>query len=106
MGESFEFEFQKKLTRIREELSKREVDVRGQLASIERIKVEALKKTEELKYSAQHDTEKIDQEIMKAKDLNPQVKARLVAEITVLREEVEKKYAQLRSTILGKTDLT
>lgn len=106
MGESFEFDFQKKLTKIREELSKREVDVRGQLASIERIKVEALKKAEELKYSAQHETEKIDQEIMKAKDLNAQVKARLTSEIAALKEEVEKKYAQSRSTILGKTDLT
>ena len=103
MSESFEFEFQKKLTKMREELGKREVDIRGQLASIEKIKVEALKKAEELKYSAKHDLEKIDQDIMKAKDLNTQVKARLASEIATLKEDLEKKYAELRNTILGKT---
>jgi hypothetical protein len=103
MSESFEFEFQKKLTKMREELGKREVDIRGQLVSIEKIKVEALKKTEELKYSAKHDLEKIDQDIMKAKDLNTQVKARLTSETTTLKEDLEKKYAELRNTILGKT---
>lgn len=103
MGESFEFEFQKRLTKIREELSKREVDVRGQLANIEKIKVEALKKAEEMKYSAHHDIERIDQDIMKTKDLNTQVKARLTSEIAALKEEAEKKHAELRNTILGKT---
>lgn len=102
MGESLEFEFQKRLTKIREELSKREVDVRGQLASIEKIKVEALKKAEEMKYSAHHDIERIDQDIMKTKDLNTQVKARLASEIAALKEEAEKKHAELRNTILGK----
>jgi multidrug resistance efflux pump len=106
MGESLEFELHKKLTRIREELSKREVDVRGQLANIEKIRVEALKKTQELKYSAQHDMEKIDQDILKTKDLNTQIKAKLSAEIATLKEEIETKYAELRKTILGKTDLT
>lgn len=103
MGESFEFEFQKKLTKMREELGKREVDIRGQLANIEKIKVEALKKTEELKFSAKHDVERIEQDIMKAKDLNTEVKARLASETATLKEDLEKKYAELRNTILGKT---
>jgi hypothetical protein len=103
MGDSSEFEFQKKLTKMREELGKREVDIRGQLANIERIKVEALKKTEELKYSAKHDVEKIEQDIMKAKDLNTEVKSRVASETAALKEDLEKKYAELRSTILGKT---
>jgi len=103
MGASFEFEFQKKLTKLREELGKREVDIRGQLANIEKIKVEALKKAEELKYSAKHEIEKIEQDIMKAKDLNEQIKARLTSETATLKEDLEKKYAELRNTILGKT---
>jgi len=103
MSESFEFEFQKKLTKMREELGKREVDIRGQLASIEKIKVEALKKAEELKYSAKHDLEKIEQDVMKAKDLNAEVKARLTSETATLKGDLEKKYAELRNTILGKT---
>jgi hypothetical protein len=103
MSESFEFEFQKRLTKIREELGKRELDVRGQLANIEKIRVEALKKMEEMKYSAHHDIEKVNQDIMKAKDLNAQVKARLTSETAALKEEVERKYAETRSTVLGKT---
>jgi len=103
MGDSFEFEFQKRLTKMREELGKREVEIRGQLANIERIKVEALKKTEELKYSAKHDVEKVEQDIMKAKDLNTEVKSRLTSETATLKEDLEKKYAELRNTILNKT---
>lgn len=106
MGESLEFELHKKLTRIREELSKREVDVRGQLASIEKIRVEALKKTQELKYSAQHDMEKIDQDILKTSDLSTQIRAKLSAETAALKEEIEAKYAELRKTVLGKIDST
>jgi hypothetical protein len=102
LSESFEFEFQKRLTKIREELSKREVEVRGQLASIEKIKVEALKKTEEMKYSAKHELERIDVEIMKVKDLDTQVKTRLASETAKLKEELEEKYVQLRNTVLGK----
>jgi len=102
MVDSFEFEFQKRLTKMREELGRREIEIRGQLANIEKIKVEALKKTEELKYSAKHDMEKIEQDIMKAKDLNAEVKSRLSSETATLKEDLEKKYAELRSTVLSK----
>ena len=102
MVDSFEFEFQKRLTKMREELGRREIEIRGHLANIEKIKVEALKKTEELKYSAKHDMEKIEQDIMKAKDLNAEVKSRLSSETATLKEDLEKKYAELRSTVLSK----
>jgi len=103
MGESFEFEVRKKITKIREDLSKREMDVRANLANIERIKVEALKKTEEMKYSAQHDVEKIDQDVIKKAELDNQVKARLVSEIASLKTDIEKRYSDLRNTLLGKS---
>jgi len=102
MVDSFEFEFQKRLTKMREELGRREIEIRGHLANIEKIKVEALKKTEELKYSAKHDMEKIEQDIMKAKDLNAEVKSRLSSETATLKEDLEKKYAELRNTVLSK----
>jgi ATP sulfurylase len=101
----FDLEYQKKLTKIREELSKREVEVRSQLANIEKIRVEALKKTEEMKYSAHHDIEKIDQDIMKTKNLDAQTKTRLAGEISAIKNDIEKKYSELRSTILSKTTL-
>jgi hypothetical protein len=67
-----------------------------------KIKVDVLKKTEELKYAAKHDLEKIEQDIVKARDLNTQVKTRLTSETAALKEYLEKKYAELRNTILGK----
>jgi vacuolar-type H+-ATPase subunit E/Vma4 len=103
LGESFEFGFQKKVTKLREELSKKEVDVRGKVTDIQKIKVEALKKTEEMKYSAQHDVEKISQDVMKTKDLGAEVKTRLNSEIANLKNEIERKYLELRNTIMDKT---
>jgi len=105
MTTSFDFEYQKKLTKVREELSKREVEVRKQLANIEKIRVEALKKTEELKYSAHHDIERIDQDLMKAKNIDTQTKTKLATEISTLKSDIEKKYSDLRSTILCKETL-
>jgi hypothetical protein len=103
LGESFEFGFQKKVTKLREELSKKEVDIRRKVTDIQKIKVEALKKTEEMKYSAQHDVEKISQDVMKAKDLGGEVKTRLTSEIADLKNEIERKYSELRNTIMDKT---
>jgi hypothetical protein len=100
------FEFQKKLTKAREELAKKEVDIRSQLANIERTKVEALKRTEEMKYSVQHDMEKIENDFMKARELNTETKTRLASEIATLKNEIEKKYAELRSAILAKATST
>jgi methyl-accepting chemotaxis protein len=102
MTASFDLEYQKKLTKIREELSKKEVEVRKQMTNIEKIRVEALKKTEEMKYSAHHDIEKINQDIMKAKDLSSEAKTKLADEIGAIKNDIEKKYSDLRNMILTK----
>lgn len=91
------------MTKLREELSKKEVDIRRKVTDIQKIKVEALKKTEEMKYSAQHDIEKISQDVMKTKDLGAEVKTRLTSEIADLKNEIERKYSELRNTIMDKT---
>jgi hypothetical protein len=95
------FALQKKLTKTREEFHKREVDVRGRLADIEKKKVETLKKTEEMKHNTLHDIEKIDEGIMKS-NLDAETKAKLVSEITVFKQDVENRYAELRATVLVK----
>ena len=100
MSESFEF--QKKLTKIQEEFHKREVDVRDRLADIEKKKVEALKKVEEMKHNTLHDIQKVDEGIMKAK-LDPETKTTLASEIVELKQNTEKEYSELRSMVLGKT---
>ena len=99
----FEFEFQKKATRIREQLSKKEVDVKGKVADMQKIKLEALKRTEEMKYSAQHDLERISQDIMKAKNLGGEMKTKLTSELSDLKNEIEKKYSELKSTLAERT---
>ena len=91
------------MTKLREELSKKEVDIRRKVTDIQKIKVEALKKAEEMKYSAQHDVEKISQDVMKTKDLGAEVKTRLTSEIANLKNEIERKYSELRNTIMDKT---
>lgn len=101
MEMSASFEFQKKLTKIQEELHKREVDVRDRLADIERKKVETLKKVEEMKHNTLLDIEKIDEGILKAK-FDAETNARLASEIVTLKQNMEKKYTELRSTILDK----
>ena len=91
------------MTKLREELSKKEVDIRRKVTDIQKIRVEALKKAEEMKYSAQHDVEKISQDVMKTKDLGAEVKTRLTSEIANLKNEIERKYSELRNTIMDKT---
>jgi len=91
------------VTKLREELSKKEVDIRRKVTDIQKIKVEALKKTEEMKYSAQHDVEKISQDVMKTKDLGTEVKTRLTSEIADVKNEIERKYSELKDTIMNKT---
>ena len=95
------FELQKKLTKTREEFHKRELDVRSRLADIEKKKVETLKKTEEMKHNTLHEIEKIDEGIMKS-SLDAETKTKLAAEIADFKQDIEKRYAELRNTILVK----
>jgi imidazolonepropionase-like amidohydrolase len=95
------FELEKKLTKAREEFHKREVDVRSRLADIEKKKVETLKKTDEMKHNTLHDIEKIDEGIIKS-NLDAEAKMKLASEITAFKQDIEKKYAELRATVLVK----
>jgi len=71
------------------------------LADIEKKKVETLKKTEEMKNNTLHDIEKIDEGIMKS-NLDSEAKMKLASEITAFKQDIEKKYAELRATVLVK----
>jgi imidazolonepropionase-like amidohydrolase len=95
------FELEKKLTKTREEFHKREVDVRSRLTDIEKKKVETLKKTDEMKHNTLHDIEKIDEGIIKS-NLDAEAKMKLASEITAFKQDIEKKYAELRATVLVK----
>ncbi|MCK4440193.1 hypothetical protein KAU85_04330, partial [Candidatus Bathyarchaeota archaeon] len=60
---------------------------------------EALKKSEEIRRSADKDIEKIEKNIIKSKDLAPESKKRLRSEIIVLRNEVREEHAELKMQI-------
>lgn len=99
MGGPSEREYREKLNKIREKLNKRAKDVRSDFARIEKLKVEALKKTEEIRRSIDHDVDRIERDIVKSKDLAPESKQRLQVDIMHLKTEVGEKHAELRTRI-------
>jgi biopolymer transport protein ExbB/TolQ len=99
MGGTSEREFMEKLRKMHERFSKRTKDIRKEVAKIERIKVDALQKIEEMRRSADHEMSKIERKVQKSKDLAPESKQRLNSEMTVLKHEIEDDYAQLRTQI-------
>jgi hypothetical protein len=98
------FEYQKKLTKTREDFHKREADARARLVEIEKKKVETLKKVEEMKHNTLHDVENIDEGITKAK-LDSEARGKLNSEIAAFKQDVEKIYTELRAAVLGKPAL-
>jgi gas vesicle protein len=99
MGGHSEREYREKLNKITEKLTKREKDVRKDFAKIEKMKVDALKKSEEMRRSVQHDLDKIEKNIANSKDLAPESKKRLRSEILVLRNAIRQEYTELKTQI-------
>jgi uncharacterized coiled-coil DUF342 family protein len=100
MSLSSESEHRKKLNKIREDMTKRVNDVRDHFAKIEKVKVEALKKTEEMRKSAAKDIAKLEADI-EMSDLASEIKTKLMSDITVLKREIEDRAAELRNRISG-----
>jgi uncharacterized coiled-coil DUF342 family protein len=100
MSVSSEIEHRKKLNKIREDVNKRVKDVRDHFAKIEKVKVDALKKTEEMRRSAQNDITKLEGEIAKS-DLTAEMKKALASDIANLKKEIEDRAVELRTRISG-----
>jgi uncharacterized coiled-coil DUF342 family protein len=98
MSQVSEYEHRKKLNKIREDTNKRVKDVRDHFAKIERVKTEALKKTEEIRRSAQKDITRLEEGIAKS-GLTDDVKKTLASDIAMLRKEIEDRAAELRSRL-------
>ena len=98
MSQVLEYEHRKKLNKIREDANKRVKDVRDHFAKIERVKTEALKKTEEIRRSAQKDITRLEEDIAKS-GLTDDVKKTLASDIALLRKEIEDKATELRSRL-------
>ena len=99
MGGPSERDYKEKLNKVRENMYKRIKDIRNKFAEIEKLKVEALKKTDELRRSAEHDIFKMEEDITKSKDLAPESKQRLHSEISSIKREVDEKSTELRTRI-------
>ena len=99
MGGPSEREYRERLNKISEKLIKRQKDVRKNFAKIEKMKVEALKKSEDMKRSVQHDLDKIEKNITNSKDLALESKKRLRSEIIVLRNAIRQEYTELKTQI-------
>jgi seryl-tRNA synthetase len=99
MGGTSEREYNEKLDEIRKKLSKRAKDVRDDVIKIEKVKVDALAKIEDMRRSADKEANKIDENIVKSKDLAPESKQRLNSELAIVRNEIEDNYAKLKRQI-------
>jgi len=99
MGGISEREYKKKLDKIREKLNERARNIRKDFAKIEKMKVQALKKAEEARRSAEHDIDKMEREITKSKDLALESKERLHSQTAILRNRIGQESTELKMQI-------
>ena len=101
MGGTSEREFLDKIISIKTKASKKGADVKNDFAKMQKLKADALKKTEEMMQSTEHDTEKLEQEIMKSKDLVSESRTRLSVEIKTAKDNITQKYDDLKKRVLA-----
>ena len=99
MGGTSEREYIEKMSKIKEKILKTEKDVKNDFAKIEKIKLDILKKTEEMRRSAENDLEKVEKDVLKSEDLATESRRRLNSEIAVLKSEIEQRYTELKTQI-------
>jgi len=99
MGGTSEREHMAKISKIREKMIKTEREINDSFSKFEKIKLEALKKTEEMHESVNKDLEKIERDLVKSEDLALESKQRLRSEIATIKNEVSQKYTSLKSRI-------
>jgi hypothetical protein len=99
MGNLSEREYGNKLNKIKEKMNKKAKDVKNEFAKIEKIKVDLLKKTEEMRHNAEHEIDKMQGDITKSKDLAPESKRRLQSESATIKSEIHEEYSLLRTRI-------
>jgi hypothetical protein len=98
MGDT-EHEFLEKIVNIKTKSSKKVAEVKDDFGKMQKLKAEALKKTEEIMRAAEHDLEKVEQDIVKSKDLASESKPRLSAELKAAKEQITEKYNELKKRI-------
>lgn len=99
MGGASEREFMEKLAKIKEKSIKTAKEIRSDFTRIEEIKAETLRKTEEMRRTSENVVETLEQEMAKAKDLAPESRQRLSAEIKSVKADILEKYTELKARI-------
>ena len=99
MGGTSEREYIEKISKIKEKILKTEKDIKNDFTKIEKIKLDTLKKNEEMRRSAENDLEKVEKDILKSKDLTTESRQRLNSEIAVLKSEIGQRYTELKTQI-------
>jgi len=99
MGGPSEREHMAKMSKIREKMIKTEREINDSFTKFEKMKLEALKRNEEMKESVNKDLDKIERDLVKSEDLASESKQRLRTEIATLKNEVSQKYTSLKGRI-------
>jgi len=99
LGGTSEREYIEKISKIKEKILKTEKDIKNDFTKIEKIKLDTLKKNEEMRRSAENDLEKVEKGILKSKDLTTESRQRLNSEIAVLKSEIGQRYTELKTQI-------
>ncbi len=99
MGDTSEREFSAKLIKIKSKSSKKSGEVIDLFSSMQKLKAESLKKTEEMMETAMRELEKLERDTVKSRDLAPESIQRLNADITAARAQIRQKYHELKTRI-------
>jgi hypothetical protein len=94
-----EHEFSEKIINIKTKSSKKVAEVKDDFGKMQKLKAESLKKTEEMMRVAEQELEKLEQDIVKSKDLVSESRPRLSAELKEAKEQITLKYDHLKKRI-------
>ncbi len=105
MGDS-EHEILENIGKISAKSSKITSKVKDDFAKMQKLNAESLKKLEEMMHFSERELERLEQKIAKSKNLAPESKARLSAEIKTARTQIHSKYAEMKSRVASIVRLT
>lgn len=99
MGSTSEREYLEKISKIKANAHKKAADAKNDFAKIQKLKAEALKKTEEMMQSTEKNLSKIERGILKNKDLAAESIDRLNDSLKGAKKEIEEKYDDLKKQV-------
>jgi phenylalanyl-tRNA synthetase alpha subunit len=99
MGGFSEQEYGEKVRKVKEKAIKYTKEVRDKYDKIQKLKVEALDKVEEMGRTLNREILDMEEEMIRAKELAPESRNRLSSEIARMKSETQQIYDQLKASI-------